>query len=84
MGKEDANSLDIYLVLRQGGFTHIHVNIAGRSATVVKLRVNGQVKILSIVNSQATASLWCTVYSQIGQGSISNKAYNCMINALPQ
>ena len=52
-------------LVMQGGVAHIYT--VGRSATAVKLKVNGQFEIFSKVNGQATTFL--DVLSQIGQWS---------------
>ena len=45
----------------------VHMYTVGRSATAVKLKVNGQFKIFSKVNGRATT--FFDVLSQIGQWS---------------
>ena len=50
-----ANSENIHSPLKQRGVAHIYT--VGRSAAVVKLKVNNQFKIFSKVNDQATTFL---------------------------
>ena len=71
------SGLRIITLVKQGGGTPLQSVL--RAATAVKIKVNGQLEIFSVVNSQATISLTLVKV----KGNFSDKTYNREIYAMP-
>ena len=69
--------------ISQGGVVHIYT--VARSATAVKLKVNGQFEIFSKINGQATTFLWCFEPNQSWvKQNFSDKTRMSLIDAMLQ